>query len=237
MPVSVVFRCEICGARPDPGTQVALERQLLDLRHGEYVDADPGRWLTGTGAGSTAHRYACGEHRGELKAAVREQYGTLGWHPWAIGPHPWAGRRGTTGPGSWRGGSARPSGRPPDSHARRPRHRHREHARGAGPGRGRDQRRRRQHRRRHLRRPARRPSSTSSSPTPRRPGTRWPSPPRGQPRARGRRGRRRGPARRPRRLTRKIARAGVDLDLVYVATRNRVVFGAPDLDALRAAVG
>ena len=35
-------------------------------------------------------------------------------------------------------------------------------------------------------------------------------------------------------LTRKIARAGVDLDLVYVATRNRVVFGAPDLDALKA---
>ena len=37
-------------------------------------------------------------------------------------------------------------------------------------------------------------------------------------------------------LTRKIARAGVDLDLVYVATQNRVVFGAPDLDALRAAL-
>ena len=31
-------------------------------------------------------------------------------------------------------------------------------------------------------------------------------------------------------LTRKIAKAGVDLDLVYVATQNRVVFGAPDLD-------
>src|SRR6201988_4422818 len=31
-------------------------------------------------------------------------------------------------------------------------------------------------------------------------------------------------------LTRKIAKAGIDLDLVYVATRNRVVFGAPDLD-------
>ena len=29
-------------------------------------------------------------------------------------------------------------------------------------------------------------------------------------------------------LTRKIAKAGVDLDLVYIATRNRVVFGAPD---------
>src|SRR6187549_1606425 len=37
-------------------------------------------------------------------------------------------------------------------------------------------------------------------------------------------------------LTRKIAAAGVDLDLVYVATRNRVVFGAPDLDALKAAL-
>ena len=38
-------------------------------------------------------------------------------------------------------------------------------------------------------------------------------------------------------LTRRIARAGVNLDLVYVATQNRVVFGAPDLPALRAVVG
>jgi hypothetical protein len=38
-------------------------------------------------------------------------------------------------------------------------------------------------------------------------------------------------------LTRKIAGAGVDLDLVYVATRNRVVFGAADLTALRAVLG
>lgn len=37
-------------------------------------------------------------------------------------------------------------------------------------------------------------------------------------------------------LTRRVAAAGVDLDLVYVATRNRVVFGAPDVDALRAAL-
>ena len=37
-------------------------------------------------------------------------------------------------------------------------------------------------------------------------------------------------------LTRKIARAGVNLDLVYVATRNRVVFGAPDITALQAAL-
>jgi hypothetical protein len=96
MPVTVVFRCEICDARPDAETQVALERQLLDLRHGEYVDADPGRWLTWHGRGMYGpHRYACGAHRGELKARVREHYGTLGWHPWATGPHPWAGRRGT----------------------------------------------------------------------------------------------------------------------------------------------
>jgi hypothetical protein len=38
-------------------------------------------------------------------------------------------------------------------------------------------------------------------------------------------------------LTRTIARAGVDLDLVYVATQNRVVFGAPDIAALRGALG
>lgn len=37
-------------------------------------------------------------------------------------------------------------------------------------------------------------------------------------------------------LTRKIARAGVDLDLIYVATQNRVVFGAPDIGALRTAL-
>lgn len=95
-PVKVVFRCEICEAGPDPETQVALERQLLDLRHGEYVDADPGGWLTWHGRGMYGRRlYACGEHRGELKAMLREDYGTLGWHPWAKGPHPWAGRRGT----------------------------------------------------------------------------------------------------------------------------------------------
>jgi len=34
-------------------------------------------------------------------------------------------------------------------------------------------------------------------------------------------------------LTRTIAEAGIDLDLVYVATKNRVVFGARDLDALK----
>ena len=37
-------------------------------------------------------------------------------------------------------------------------------------------------------------------------------------------------------LTRRVARAGVNLDLVYVATQNRVVFGATDLKALRDAL-
>jgi hypothetical protein len=38
-------------------------------------------------------------------------------------------------------------------------------------------------------------------------------------------------------LTRKVANAGVDLDLVYVATRDRLVFGAEDLAGLKAALG
>jgi hypothetical protein len=37
-------------------------------------------------------------------------------------------------------------------------------------------------------------------------------------------------------LARKIADAGVNIDLVYIATRSRVVFGATDLNALRAAL-
>ena len=35
-------------------------------------------------------------------------------------------------------------------------------------------------------------------------------------------------------LASKVGNAGVDLDLVFVATHNRVVFGAEDMDALRA---
>jgi hypothetical protein len=37
-------------------------------------------------------------------------------------------------------------------------------------------------------------------------------------------------------LTRKVAKAGVNLDLVYVATRNRIVFGSHDLVGLKAAL-
>jgi hypothetical protein len=38
-------------------------------------------------------------------------------------------------------------------------------------------------------------------------------------------------------LARRVAKAGINLDLVYIATRNRVVFGASDLDALKATLG
>jgi hypothetical protein len=38
-------------------------------------------------------------------------------------------------------------------------------------------------------------------------------------------------------LARRIAKAGVNIDLVYVATRDRVVFGADDIPALKAALG
>ncbi len=38
-------------------------------------------------------------------------------------------------------------------------------------------------------------------------------------------------------LTRKIADAGVNIDTLYVATNNRVVFGSADLAGLKAALG
>jgi hypothetical protein len=38
-------------------------------------------------------------------------------------------------------------------------------------------------------------------------------------------------------LARRVAEAGVNLDLVYVATRNRIVFGSTDLEGLRTALG
>jgi hypothetical protein len=38
-------------------------------------------------------------------------------------------------------------------------------------------------------------------------------------------------------LARRVAEAGINLTLVYVATETRLVFGAEDVDALRAALG
>ncbi len=79
MPVKVLFTCEFCGAEPDAETRPALEAQLQELLFGTYLDADPGHWLVWHGGGLYGRtRYACGEHRGELKARVREHYGCIG---------------------------------------------------------------------------------------------------------------------------------------------------------------
>jgi hypothetical protein len=89
MSVRLVFRCEFCSTTPDPVTQASLERQLLHYRFGEYVDAGPGRWLVWHGRGLYGRTlYACGAHRAELKAFLREHYGTIGPHPWSMVTHP-----------------------------------------------------------------------------------------------------------------------------------------------------
>ncbi len=85
----MVFTCEICGARPDSHTQELLEEQLQFLLFGEYLDSEPDGWLTWTGNGIYGRpRHGCATHRDALKASVREDYGSLGFHPWAEGPHP-----------------------------------------------------------------------------------------------------------------------------------------------------
>ena len=38
-------------------------------------------------------------------------------------------------------------------------------------------------------------------------------------------------------MARKVAEAGINIDLLYVATETRVVFGAEDLDGLKEALG
>jgi len=38
-------------------------------------------------------------------------------------------------------------------------------------------------------------------------------------------------------LARKVAEAGINVDLLYLATKTRIVFGSPDLDGLRSALG
>ena len=81
MPCRLVFRCEICGVEPDTETQTCLEEQLLHPRFGEYVDGEPSRWLIWHGRGLYGRTlYSCDEHRGELKAFLREHYGTIGPH-------------------------------------------------------------------------------------------------------------------------------------------------------------
>jgi len=62
---------------------------VSDVLFGQYVDAEPGRWLTWHGRGLLGPtRYACQQHRGELTAYLRHHYGTIGSHPWKMGPYP-----------------------------------------------------------------------------------------------------------------------------------------------------
>lgn len=90
--MKLIFRCQTCGRMPDEATRASLERELMDPRFGEYVDAEPGHWLIWHGRGLYgAALFSCVEHRGELKAFLREHYGTIGRHPWAMGSQP--GRR------------------------------------------------------------------------------------------------------------------------------------------------
>lgn len=84
MPSRFVFRCESCDVEPCEETQRTLTSQLAELRSGEYVNAPPGGWLVWHGNGIYGPtRYACCEHRVELRNLVRKHYGTLGWHPHA----------------------------------------------------------------------------------------------------------------------------------------------------------
>jgi hypothetical protein len=87
--VKLIFRCQFCDRLPDPLTQMSLEGQVQDLNFGQYLDAPPERWLTWHGRGIYGPaRYACPDHRGDLTAFLRRHYGTIGWHPWKMGPYP-----------------------------------------------------------------------------------------------------------------------------------------------------
>jgi hypothetical protein len=86
MPVRVRFRCQFCDTPPAEEAQRSLERGLRELVHGEYLDT--GSWLVWHGRGPLGPtRYACGEHRGDLVAYVREHYGTISRRPWKMPPY------------------------------------------------------------------------------------------------------------------------------------------------------
>ncbi len=62
---------------------------MQDAYFGQYVDIGPSRWLVWHGRGPLGPmRYSCGDHRGELTAYLRFHYGSVGYHPWKMGPYP-----------------------------------------------------------------------------------------------------------------------------------------------------
>ncbi len=88
-PTSFIFRCQFCDRRPDPLTQMSLEKTVRDAAFGTFQDAMPEKWLIWHGRGPYGpKRYACPDHRGDLVAYLREHYGTIGPHPWKRPPYP-----------------------------------------------------------------------------------------------------------------------------------------------------
>ncbi|HEV2776410.1 MAG TPA: hypothetical protein VGV90_12520 [Solirubrobacteraceae bacterium] len=86
---SFIFRCQFCDAQPDPLTQVSLEKTVVEVTFGAYVEAMPEKWLVWHGHGPYGPpRYACAEHRGDLVAYLRDHYGAIGPHPWKKPPYP-----------------------------------------------------------------------------------------------------------------------------------------------------
>lgn len=89
MSTRIIFRCQYCNRQPDPLTQICMESQLQELVFGQYMDAPPEYWLVWHGRGLYGPaRYACPKHREELTIYLRYHYGTIGWHPWKMGPYP-----------------------------------------------------------------------------------------------------------------------------------------------------
>ena len=88
MSVRLIFRCQFCDRQPDPLTQISLEKSVPEMIWGAYEDAMPAKWLIWHGRGLYGPaRYACPDHRGDLVAYLRHNYGTIGWHPWKRPPY------------------------------------------------------------------------------------------------------------------------------------------------------
>lgn len=88
MSVRLVFTCQYCDRKPDPLTQLSLEKTVSEVTFGTFVDAMPEKWLVWHGHGPYGPtRYACPDHRGELTAYLRHHYGAIGRHPWKTPPY------------------------------------------------------------------------------------------------------------------------------------------------------
>ena len=89
VPIRLVFRCDYCGAQPDPDTHRALEGRLLDRRFGAYLDAQPGQLADLQRRRAPGRRrYACVAHRTDLTADLQAHYGAMCRLVHDEGPYP-----------------------------------------------------------------------------------------------------------------------------------------------------